>query len=196
MTRPDRAFSSGWPSRSADDPPDGACASRPIDAAAPFETDASGWRATRCVVLPGRNRASSQRENDRRRRVRRLRREPTRSTDVCASPGARRFRGPECPLRPFCLPGLRDVYGILFEDFKPLDAGGPQTVAALKTDDVQIGLMFSTDPSIEANGFIPLLDDRHLQNAENIAPVIRTDTLNDDVRGQLDAVARASPARR
>ena len=22
---------------------------------------------------------------------------------------------PECPLRPFCLPGLRDVYGILFE---------------------------------------------------------------------------------
>jgi osmoprotectant transport system substrate-binding protein len=33
---------------------------------------------------------------------------------------------PECPLRPFCLPGLRDVYGILFEDFEPLDAGGPR----------------------------------------------------------------------
>jgi osmoprotectant transport system substrate-binding protein len=96
---------------------------------------------------------------------------------------------PECPLRPFCLPGLRDVYGILFEDFEPLDAGGPQTVAALTSDEVQIGLMFSTDPTIEANGFIPLLDDKHLQDAENITPVIRTDKLNDDVRRLLDAVS-------
>jgi osmoprotectant transport system substrate-binding protein len=96
---------------------------------------------------------------------------------------------PECPLRPFCLPGLRDVYGILFEDFEPLDAGGPQTVAALKSDEVQIALMFSTDPSIEANGFIPLLDDKHLQDAENITPVIRTEKLNDEVRRLLDAVS-------
>jgi osmoprotectant transport system substrate-binding protein len=96
---------------------------------------------------------------------------------------------PECPLRPFCLPGLRDVYGILFEDFEPLDAGGPQTVAALKSDEVQIALMFSTDPSIEANGFIPLLDDRDLQDAENITPVIRTEKLNDEVRRLLDAVS-------
>jgi osmoprotectant transport system substrate-binding protein len=96
---------------------------------------------------------------------------------------------PECPLRPFCLPGLRDVYGILFEDFEPLDAGGPQTVAALKSDEVQIGLMFSTDPSIETNGFIPLLDDKHLQDAENITPVIRTEKLDDEVRRLLDAVS-------
>ena len=96
---------------------------------------------------------------------------------------------PECPLRPFCMLGLRDVYGILFEDFEPLDAGGPQTVAALKSDEVQIALMFSTDPSIEANGFIPLLDDKHLQDAENITPVIRTEKLNDEVRRLLDAVS-------
>jgi osmoprotectant transport system substrate-binding protein len=96
---------------------------------------------------------------------------------------------PECPLRPFCLPGLRDVYGILFEDFEPLDAGGPQTVAALASDEAQIGLMFSTDPSIEANGFIPLIDDKHLQDAENITPVIRTDKLTGEVRRLLDAVS-------
>ena len=96
---------------------------------------------------------------------------------------------PECPLRPFCLPGLRDTYGILFEDFQPLDAGGPQTVAALKADEVQIGLMFSTDPSIEANGFIPLLDDKQLQDAENITPVIRSEKLNDEVRRLLDEVS-------
>jgi osmoprotectant transport system substrate-binding protein len=96
---------------------------------------------------------------------------------------------PECPQRPFCLTGLKDTYGILFYDFVPLDAGGPQTVAALNSNEVQIGLLFSTDPSIEANGFVPLTDDKHLQDAENITPVIRTDKLNEEVRGLLDAVS-------
>ena len=32
---------------------------------------------------------------------------------------------PECPQRPLCLPGLHEVYGIIFDDFTPLDAGGP-----------------------------------------------------------------------
>ena len=81
------------------------------------------------------------------------------------------------------------MYGILFDDFSPLDAGGPQTVDALKTDEVQIGLLFSTDPSIRTNGFVPLVDDKHLQNAENITPVIRAEKLNDEVGGLLDAVS-------
>ncbi len=98
---------------------------------------------------------------------------------------------PECPQRPFCLTGLRDTYGILFDDFKPLDVGGPQTVAALRSDEVQIGLLFSTDPSIEANGFVPLVDDKHLQDAENITPVIRSEQASDDVRAALDAVSAA-----
>jgi osmoprotectant transport system substrate-binding protein len=98
---------------------------------------------------------------------------------------------PECVQRYFCLPGLHDVYGILFYDFKPLDAGGPQTVAALTTNDVQVGLLFSTDPSIEASGFVPLVDDRHLQNAENLTPVIRTDKLNGEIRDALDSVSAA-----
>jgi osmoprotectant transport system substrate-binding protein len=96
---------------------------------------------------------------------------------------------PECPQRPFCLTGLRDTYGILFYDFEPLDAGGPQTVAALKSNEVQIGLLFSTDPSIGANGFVPLIDDKHLQDAENITPVIRTEKLNDEIGDLLDAVS-------
>jgi osmoprotectant transport system substrate-binding protein len=96
---------------------------------------------------------------------------------------------PECPQRPFCLTGLKDVYGIVFDDFEPLDAGGPQTVEALKSDDVQVGLLFSTDPSIRANGFVPLVDDRHLQDAENLTPVIRTEKLNDEIRAALDEVS-------
>jgi osmoprotectant transport system substrate-binding protein len=96
---------------------------------------------------------------------------------------------PECPQRPFCLEGLEKAYGILFDDFEPLDVGGPQTIAALKADEVQIGLLFSTDPSIEQNGFVPLVDDKHLQNAENITPVIRSEKLNGEIRRLLDAVS-------
>jgi osmoprotectant transport system substrate-binding protein len=103
---------------------------------------------------------------------------------------------PECPQRPFCLPGLHETYGILFDDFTPLDAGGPLTVEALRSDAVQIGLLFSTDPRIEQNGFVPLVDDRHLQDAENITPVVRSDMLNQEVRRLLDAVsARLSTER-
>ena len=96
---------------------------------------------------------------------------------------------PECPQRPFCLPGLHKVYGVLFDDFTPLDAGGPLTVDALRRDAVQIGLLFSTDPSIEQNGFVPLVDDRHLQNPENITPLISSEKLNHEVRSLLDAVS-------
>ena len=96
---------------------------------------------------------------------------------------------PECAQRAFCLPGLKRVYGIVFNEFRPLDVGGPQTIAALLNGDVQVGLMFSTDPRISENGLIPLFDDRHLQDAENVTPVIRSEKLNDEIRGLLDAVS-------
>jgi osmoprotectant transport system substrate-binding protein len=96
---------------------------------------------------------------------------------------------PECAQRPFCLPGLHRVYGILFDDFEALDAGGPQTIAALEQDQIQVGLMFSTDPRISEHGFVPLADDRHLQDAENITPVIRSSVLDPRIGGLLDAVS-------
>jgi osmoprotectant transport system substrate-binding protein len=95
----------------------------------------------------------------------------------------------ECPQRAFCLPGLKDVYGIVFNDFQPLDVGGPQTIAALANDEVQIALLFSTDPRISERNFVPLVDDRDLQNAENITPVFRSDKLNGEIRALLDAVS-------
>ena len=96
---------------------------------------------------------------------------------------------PECAQRPFCLPGLHRVYGILFDDFAALDAGGPQTIAALTTDEVQVGLLFSTDPRIRQNGFVALVDDEQLQNAENITPVIRSEVLTPEIGRLLDAVS-------
>src|SRR5207247_7207910 len=55
---------------------------------------------------------------------------------------------PECPQRPFCIPGLKNTYGVTFKSFKPLDVGGAQTVAALKSGAIQIALLFSTAPVI------------------------------------------------
>ena len=87
---------------------------------------------------------------------------------------------PECPQRPFCQLGLKDVYGLTFKDFKPLDAGGPLTVAALEGKQVDVGLLFTSDPSIVAKSFVLLDDDKHLQLADNIAPVARKDLLSKD----------------
>ena len=88
------------------------------------------------------------------------------------------FGGPtECPSRPLCLEGLRSVYGLSFAGFVPLDAGGPLTIAALHSGQIDVGLLFTTDGAIDAEGFVPLRDDRHLQPAENVTPVVRPEVL-------------------
>jgi len=79
---------------------------------------------------------------------------------------------PECPQRPFCLEGLQSLYGLQFKDFVALDAGGPLTVEALKGDNIQVGLLFTSDPAIAANGFVLLQDDKGLQLADNLVPVV------------------------
>ena len=86
----------------------------------------------------------------------------------------------ECPSRPFCKVGLEGTYGIKFKDFKPLDAGGPLTVAALDGKQIDLGLLFTSDPTIVAKSFILLEDDKHLQLSDNIAPVVRNDLLAKD----------------
>ncbi|HEY7600364.1 MAG TPA: glycine betaine ABC transporter substrate-binding protein, partial [Candidatus Limnocylindrales bacterium] len=50
----------------------------------------------------------------------------------------------ECPDRPFCQPGLEETYGLTFDEFRELDAGGPLTQAALRQGEVSIGLVFSS----------------------------------------------------
>ncbi len=56
--------------------------------------------------------------------------------------------GPECTDRPFCQPGLEEVYGLTFSEFRSLDAGGPLTKAALQAGEITLGLVFSSDGSL------------------------------------------------
>ena len=84
---------------------------------------------------------------------------------------------PECPGRAYCLPGLKRVYGLRFKTFTPLDAGGPLTLQALEERDIGVALLFTTDPDIPARHLVVLADDRGLQPAENITPVVRRDVI-------------------
>jgi osmoprotectant transport system substrate-binding protein len=98
---------------------------------------------------------------------------------------------PECPTRPFCLQGLEQTYGLKFKDFKPLDAGGPVTVAALEGNQVDVGVLFTSDAVIAQRGFVLLQDDKHLQLSDNIAPVVRNDVLSKapDMKALIDSVS-------
>jgi osmoprotectant transport system substrate-binding protein len=97
---------------------------------------------------------------------------------------------PECPQRPFCLLGLQQTYGLNFKDFKPLDPGGPLTVAALDSGDIDVGLLFTTDPNITLKNYVLLADDKHLQLADNIAPIVRNQILQQgsDAKTLLNSV--------
>ena len=95
---------------------------------------------------------------------------------------------PECPQRPFCQQGLESTYGLHFKSFKALDAGGPLTYAAFKSSAINIGLVFSSDGGIPANNLVVLEDDKHLQQADNIVPLIRNDVANNEVVALLNSI--------
>ena len=84
---------------------------------------------------------------------------------------------PECPGRAYCLPGLKRVYGLRFKAFTPLDAGGPLTLQALEAGYIGVALLFTTDPGIPARHLVVLADDRGLQPAENITPLVGRDAI-------------------
>ena len=103
------------------------------------------------------------------------------------------FGGPaECQSRPLCLVGLEDLYGLSFRAFKTLDSGGPATVAALVGGEVDVALLFTTNPQITEKGLVVLEDDRHLQPPENVVPVVRNETAVAVGSSALEAVDRVT----
>ncbi len=116
-------------------------------------------------------------------------------SDLAAANGTLVLGGPpECPEREFCLIGLQDVYGLSFAEFKPLDAGGALTVTALKGGEIDVALLFTTDGVITAEGFVLLDDDKGLQPAENLIPVIATALIDEYGDSLSDALNRVSAA--
>lgn len=96
---------------------------------------------------------------------------------------------PEWKERQSGVPGLKADYGLEFKEFKPLDVGGPLTVSALKSGQIQAGNLFSTDPNIAANGFVVLEDPKAHFTAQNVVPVLTKTKASDEVKGALNAVS-------
>lgn len=89
------------------------------------------------------------------------------------------------------VPGLEEVYGLKFADFKVLDAGGPLTLAALQNGQAQVGDMFSSDPAISENDLVALEDDKGLFPLGEVLPVIRDEVASDEVKEILNNISAA-----
>lgn len=87
------------------------------------------------------------------------------------------------------LPGLKEVYGLEFREFKVLDAGGTLTLSALQNGQAQVGDMFSADPAISNNNLVSLTDDKGLFLPANIVPILREDAASQQISDVLNAVS-------
>jgi osmoprotectant transport system substrate-binding protein len=95
---------------------------------------------------------------------------------------------PECPTFAGCEPGLQHVYGLHFAGFKSLDEAGPLSVAALKNGEVQVVELFSSDGNVVSNNFVALTDNKHLEGADYIVPVIRKSVATSGVASVLNKI--------
>ncbi|MEO6411284.1 MAG: ABC transporter substrate-binding protein [Pedococcus sp.] len=96
---------------------------------------------------------------------------------------------PEWKTRDTGIPGFKKIYGLEFKTFRPLDAGGPLTLAALKNGQIDAGDLFTTDPSIAANDLVALEDPKNMYAAQNVVPLITKSKSNPTIEGALNALS-------
>jgi osmoprotectant transport system substrate-binding protein len=74
---------------------------------------------------------------------------------------------------------IKELYGCEFKQIGITDTGGPVTVAALRSGEIQVADLFSTSATIESNGFVSLRDDKNMFPAQNIVPLVSRGTLSE-----------------
>ena len=78
---------------------------------------------------------------------------------------------PEIEFRPYGPAGLYEAYGVAI-GFTPIgDSGGPLTVAALQSGQIQLANMFSASPAIAINDLVVLEDPLGLFLASHVVPI-------------------------
>ncbi|MFH8514275.1 ABC transporter substrate-binding protein [Streptomyces gelaticus] len=80
--------------------------------------------------------------------------------------------GDECVQRPYCAPGLKKTYGIRIVAVDPKGVGTTQAEQAVRNGQDQMVLTTTTDATLDNFGLVLLADDKHLQNADHIVPVV------------------------
>jgi len=95
-------------------------------------------------------------------------------SDLAATAPELTLGGPaECPARERCLVGLQQSYSLRFRDFLALN-GSRLVRQALLDGVIDVGVLFSTDGYLAGDDLVALADDRGLQPAENVVPVVRS----------------------
>ncbi|MEI5100586.1 ABC transporter substrate-binding protein [Streptomyces sp. PmtG] len=88
--------------------------------------------------------------------------------------------GDECVQRPYCEPGLKSVYGIDITGVDPKGVGTTQAKKAVQSGRDQMVLTTSTDATLDEFGLVLLADDKHLQNADYVVPVVNRSRAGSD----------------
>ncbi|MGW2339468.1 ABC transporter substrate-binding protein [Streptomyces sp. NPDC001661] len=97
--------------------------------------------------------------------------------------------GDECVQRPYCQPGLEKVYGIDVTGIDPKGVGTTQAKNAVQNGQDQMVLTTTTDATLGDFGLVLLDDDKKLQNADYLVPVVnRSRAGNDKVAKALGAL--------
>jgi osmoprotectant transport system substrate-binding protein len=85
----------------------------------------------------------------------------------------------ECEERPFCRPGLEKTYGVDVTGIDPKGVGTTQSKEAVKQGTDQLVLTTTTDATLKDFGLVLLKDDKKLQNADNVLPVVNAKKAGD-----------------
>src|SRR5829696_1509729 len=99
----------------------------------------------------------------------------------------------DCETNPFCIPGLRDTYGLdLSANFTALDADA--VADTLAADQIDVGILFSTSGRIADEGWVLLEDDKQMLAADNVVPVVKdelTTAYGNELADTVDEVSAA-----
>ncbi|MFF2326795.1 MULTISPECIES: glycine betaine ABC transporter substrate-binding protein [unclassified Streptomyces] len=99
--------------------------------------------------------------------------------------------GDECEVRPFCAPGLKKTYGINVTGIDPKGVGTPQSKQAVKDGKDQLVLTTTTDAVLDSYGLVFLEDDKNLQNADNVLPIVHAkDAGSQDIADALGKITK------
>jgi osmoprotectant transport system substrate-binding protein len=113
-------------------------------------------------------------------------------SDLAAVAGQMKLGAPSnCGERPYCAIGLKNTYGIVFKELLAFEFDSPQVKDALAAGKVDVAEVGTTDADVAARGFVMLEDDKHLQLADALTPIIRTKALTGVIRTALDKVSAA-----
>lgn len=109
-----------------------------------------------------------------------------------AEAGEITFGGPpECEDRTTCYAGLVETYGLSNMSFEAIQEGSAR-VAALEAGEIDVALLFSTQPVIVEKGFVSLTGTEEIVPPENVVPVINTevvDAYGDDLIELINSIS-------